>query len=301
VPLQRLPVRLADGVSRHPDALAVEGHVGLAVVEVVLEAAADEEAAVGGDGDVAGVEETVDVGAEEEAVVEAVLASLGHGTDVRGVQDREGLLSRDGAAAAIVVRHQDAEGPLAQPRTDEHRVAVDPGRFLRRDLRRHGSPLEAGGHLIPQMPPHGGLRVVALPLDDARGEVRWRRDPERLVEEERGPEQDAADRIVGAHRPVAVLLDPPPHLVQGRGAVLGAEGVPGEAPGRAACAPSRLGIGLVARPGVETPGFTPTPLRGLGILGSCRELVKRRGSHPRAREDPSRCWKAASRSPNSAL
>jgi len=74
VPLQRLPVRLADGVTRHPDALTVEGHVGLAVVEVVLEAAADEEATVGGDGDVAGVEETVDVGAEEEAVVEAVLA-----------------------------------------------------------------------------------------------------------------------------------------------------------------------------------------------------------------------------------
>jgi hypothetical protein len=39
------PVRLADRGSGHPDALAVEGHVGLAVVEVVLEAAADEEAA----------------------------------------------------------------------------------------------------------------------------------------------------------------------------------------------------------------------------------------------------------------
>jgi hypothetical protein len=102
VPLQRLPVGLADGVSGHPDALVVEGHVGFAVVEVVLEAAADEEAAVGGDGDVAGVEEAVDVGAEEEAVVEAVLAPLGHGPDVRGVQDRDGLLSRDGAAARRV-------------------------------------------------------------------------------------------------------------------------------------------------------------------------------------------------------
>jgi hypothetical protein len=63
MPLQRLPVGLADRVSGHPDALAVEGHVGLAVVEVVFDAAADEETAVGGDGDVAGVVEAVDVGA----------------------------------------------------------------------------------------------------------------------------------------------------------------------------------------------------------------------------------------------
>ena len=45
------------GSPRHPDPLSVEGEVGLAVVEVVFEAAADEEAAVGRHGDVAGVEE----------------------------------------------------------------------------------------------------------------------------------------------------------------------------------------------------------------------------------------------------
>jgi hypothetical protein len=65
----------------------MEGHVRLAVVEVVLEPAADEEAAVGVDGDVAGVEEAVDVGAEEEAVVEAVLASGADRADVGGVWD----------------------------------------------------------------------------------------------------------------------------------------------------------------------------------------------------------------------
>lgn len=113
----------------------MEGHVGLAVVEVVLEAAADEEAAVGGDGYVAGVEEAVDVGAEEEAVVETVVASFGYGTDVGGVQDGEGLLPGDGAAALVVVGHQDPEGPLAQAGTDEDRVS--PHRWLLDGRRGH--------------------------------------------------------------------------------------------------------------------------------------------------------------------
>lgn len=200
MPLQRLSVGLADGISGHPDALVVEGHVGLAVVEIILEATADEKAALRSHGHIAGVVEAVDIGTKEETIVEAVLAPLSHGADVRGVQDREGLLSRDGAAAAVVVRHQDAEGPLAQPRTDEHRVAVDPGCFLRRDLCRRGDPLEAGGHLVPQAPSGRRLRVVALPLDDVEREVRRRWDPERLVEEEWVSEQDAADRIVGPIR-----------------------------------------------------------------------------------------------------
>lgn len=78
-----------------------------------------------------------------------MLASLGHGPDVGGIQDRESLLSRDGAAAAVVVCHQEAEGPLAQPAKDKHRVPVDPGRFLGRDLLWSRDLLEAGGHLIP--------------------------------------------------------------------------------------------------------------------------------------------------------
>jgi hypothetical protein len=106
MPLQRLPVRLADGVSGHPDALAVEGHVGLAVVEVVLEAAADEEAAVGGDGDVAVVVEAVDVGTEEETVVEAVLASFGGGADVGGA-------SRTGRAFSPVTAKRTKKPPPA--------------------------------------------------------------------------------------------------------------------------------------------------------------------------------------------
>jgi hypothetical protein len=233
VPLQRLPVRLADWVAGHPDALAVEGHVGLAVVEVVLQAAADEEAAVGGDSDVALVVEAVDVGAEEEAVVEAVLASLADREDVGGVQDRQRLLSGHRAATLVAVRHQHAESALAQPATDGDGISVDPRQLLCRDLRRDGDPLgdplEARGNLIPQAPAGGRLRVVAL-LRDVRREVRRGWNPQRLVEEERVPEQDAADRVVGADRVAAVLLDPAPHLVLCRGPVLLTEGFPDEAP-----------------------------------------------------------------------
>jgi hypothetical protein len=56
----------------------------------------------------------VDVGAQEEAVVKAVLAFLLHWKDVRGVQDGEGLLSRHGAAPAVVIQSQELEGALAQ-------------------------------------------------------------------------------------------------------------------------------------------------------------------------------------------
>jgi len=78
---------------------------------------------------------------------------------VRGVQDREGLLSRDSAAAAIAVRHQDAEGPLAQPRTDEHRLnRCHP-------LRRR--------HPLPQTRAPGSQLTRAEDHRLARGVVSW--------------------------------------------------------------------------------------------------------------------------------
>lgn len=128
--MPRQPVRLAGGIPGEPDPLAVEGEVGLAVVEVVFEAAADEEAAVGGHGDVALVEEAVDVGAQEEAVVETVLASFLHRKDVRGVQGREGLLPRHGAAPAVVVQGQELEGALAQAPPGQDGITPHRGLFL---------------------------------------------------------------------------------------------------------------------------------------------------------------------------
>src|SRR4029077_1659951 len=111
---QRISIRSAGGVSWHPDTLVVRAADALAVVEVILEAAADEEAAVRGDGDVALIVEAMDVGTEEKAVVEAVLAPFADRKDVSGVQDRQGLLSGDRATTLIVIRHQHAEGALAQ-------------------------------------------------------------------------------------------------------------------------------------------------------------------------------------------
>ena len=96
MPLQNPLVRPVHRIAWHPDPLVVEGHVGLAIVEIVLEPVADEEAAVGGDGDVAGIEEAVDVGAQEEAIVETVLASVSDRPDVGGVQDGEGFLAGHG-------------------------------------------------------------------------------------------------------------------------------------------------------------------------------------------------------------
>ncbi len=231
MPFQSLPARLALCIPRHPDPLPVEGHVGLAVAEVVLEAAADEEAAVGGDGDVAGVEKTVDIGAEEEAVVEAVLASFGHRPDVGGVQDGEGLLSRHGAAALVVVRDQDPEGALAQTRTHQDRISPH-RRLLQGGLRHLSGPGEqTGAYLVPEVYRRCRIGLIGLTLDDVLGEVRRGGDPEELFEEEGVPQDDAADEVVRADRVPSVLLDSPLHLRLSRRAVLRTEGVPGEGPG----------------------------------------------------------------------
>lgn len=192
MPLQRLPVRLADRVSGHPDLLVVEGHVGLAVVEVGFQAAADEEAAIGSDGDVALVEEAVDVGSEEEPVVEAVLASLSDGADVGGVQDGEGFFSGDGAAALVVVGYQDAEGALAQAGTVEAGISEDRAR-LGRELGRHRHGGEARGDLVQEPAAGSGGGVEILALDDALPELRGRGNPEVFRKEEGIAQEDAAD------------------------------------------------------------------------------------------------------------
>ena len=68
MPLQRRPIRPPHRVRRRDDLLPVQLVVVPAVLELLADAAADFEAEVGGDGDVAGVEEAVDVAAQEEAV-----------------------------------------------------------------------------------------------------------------------------------------------------------------------------------------------------------------------------------------
>ncbi len=62
MPLQHLPAWPPGRISRHPDPLIVEGPVRLTVVEIVLESAAHEEAAIRSDRHVSLIEEAVDIG-----------------------------------------------------------------------------------------------------------------------------------------------------------------------------------------------------------------------------------------------
>jgi hypothetical protein len=163
---------------RQVQVVAVSGFVAgdltqaqVVAIEASLEAAADEEAAVGSDGDVAFVVEAVDVGAEEEAVVETVLASLGDGADVGGVQDGEGLFSRDGAAALVVVRHQDAEGALAQARAVGAEIAEHRERG-RGEVGHRCDCCPADADLLPEAAAGFGIGLEVLSLDDAPPELR---------------------------------------------------------------------------------------------------------------------------------
>lgn len=230
MPLQSRAARPPSRISRHPDPLPIKWHVWLPIVEIVLEPAAHEETAIGGDGHVSLVKEAVDVGPQEEAVVELVLASHPHGEDVGGVQDRERLLSRDGASALVVVRDQDPERPLAQPWADEDRVPIHHLR-LRGHLIPDPGELEPLAHLGPEALRRRRVRLEGLSLDDVEAELLRDRDPLALVEEERLAEEDAADLGVEVHRRSPVLLEAAPHLLQGPYPVHRAEGLPGQGVG----------------------------------------------------------------------
>ena len=76
-------------------------------------------------------------------------------------------------------------------------------------------------------------QIVGLSLDDVLREIRRSGDPVGSLKEERLSQEDAADRIVlvRSGRDAPVLPDSLSHGVIGRGPVLLAEGVPGEAGG----------------------------------------------------------------------
>lgn len=80
-----------------------------AVVELLLDAAADFDMHRGGDGDVAFVEQGVEIAAEEQPVADEVLAAFGVGLDVCGIERGEGALVGHGAAAIVGIRDQYAE------------------------------------------------------------------------------------------------------------------------------------------------------------------------------------------------
>jgi len=118
VPLEELQVRPSIGSLGKPDPVAGEWVIRLAVLEVLFELVADEEAVVWSDGDVAAVEEPMDVGAEEKPVVDTMLTSLADRANVRSLEDRESLLLRYRAAAFIGVGDNDPKASLAEPWTN---------------------------------------------------------------------------------------------------------------------------------------------------------------------------------------
>lgn len=233
----------------------MHGVVMDAVVEVSLEAGAYRKAALLRDGDVAQVEEAVDVGPEQEAVRHLVSASLGIGPHMRGIQNGERSLARDGAAPAVAVRHGEAEGPLPQPPLEHRGRAV--ARASRTGNEGHGRVAQAGikGHsralgrwtgsegqsLAHCLPERQAVRIVsAVPFPRHRvgRKARGSGQPEFF-----GPEEGLGQDAAADHRVLALaqgcraaeLRDGPAHRTQVWVAVIPAERIPGQRQGREAC------------------------------------------------------------------
>ena len=79
-------------------------------------AAADMQLGRRGDAHVAGIEEGVEVLAQQDPVLEPVRTELGVRPDVGGIQHGQRPLTDDGASALVGIGHQQARGPLAEPR-----------------------------------------------------------------------------------------------------------------------------------------------------------------------------------------
>lgn len=114
MPLDEFKGGFVGGVGGEADGGTVVAVVVAAIFEFLLDAAADFDMHIRGDGDVAFVEQGVEIAAEEQAIADEVLAAFGVGLDMGGVEGGEGFLAGHGAAALVGVRNQHAEGALAQ-------------------------------------------------------------------------------------------------------------------------------------------------------------------------------------------
>jgi len=116
VPVERGRVRPHCGLVREDQRLAFDGAVRAPVVEVQLQPVTDDEAVVLVHRHVAAIKQAVEIGAEREAVGHAVLAADRVRLDVRRFENRQGMLLRHGARAAVRIEDLDAEDPLSEPR-----------------------------------------------------------------------------------------------------------------------------------------------------------------------------------------
>src|SRR5882724_7673659 len=114
MPLKQFMPGAPIGPARHPNGASVQLIVVLAVVEVLLEPAADTESKVGRDGHVSAIVEGMHVGAEQEPIANAMWTVLGNRLDMHSLEDGQGLLSRHRTPALIRIGHEHAESPLPQ-------------------------------------------------------------------------------------------------------------------------------------------------------------------------------------------
>jgi hypothetical protein len=138
----------------------------------------------------------MEVGAEEEAVVDAVRALPGVRLDV-GLEDGERAFAGDGAAASVSFGHERPERALPEALADPALALLGRGaRVWRVDRGGGREPRGDGG---PEVAADAAGGVVPLARDDGVLPVGRRREPFRLVEEERLREHDGADdRLRGA-------------------------------------------------------------------------------------------------------
>src|SRR5258705_8529457 len=103
---------------RRVDRLAVKRVVVSAVVELLLDPAADLETQVGRDRHVAGVEKAMDIAPQQEPVRGLVLAAIAVGANMPRFQRRQRPLARDRAPSAVDIRDQHPESALSKAGTD---------------------------------------------------------------------------------------------------------------------------------------------------------------------------------------
>jgi len=99
--------------------VALERIIGMAVLELLFEAAADFDLIIRCDGYIAAVKKAVEIAPEEKAIVNSVGTTLVKGLYVGRLKSRQGMLIRDSTCTMISVSDVNPEGALAEARPNK--------------------------------------------------------------------------------------------------------------------------------------------------------------------------------------
>src|SRR5688572_7228049 len=105
MPFEHQPVRSMLKAGREPYSRPFEFVVVLTIVKIVLKPSAHLKLKGRCDSDIASIEERMHVRSKQETVSNLVYSTRANWLDVSGIQNREGLLSRDGAPPLVHVRY----------------------------------------------------------------------------------------------------------------------------------------------------------------------------------------------------